>query len=185
MTTTNYLTEQVSMGDITKDIRGAGTHYLVHGCNAQGVMGSGVAAAIRATYPGAYTDYRAEYERFRARGYEDLPLGRVILHRAVIDGKSLYAPTQGIEDLVIVNAITQRYYGRDSSVRYVDYDAVRNAFHALNKFVEGQHGAGDHSVTVHYPLIGAGLANGDWGVIERIILEEVNFRTRLWVLPST
>ena len=31
--------------------------HIIHGCNAQGVMGSGVAAIIRAKYPMAYKTY--------------------------------------------------------------------------------------------------------------------------------
>ena len=35
---------------------------IVHGCNAQGVMGSGVAKIIRDKYPKAYDRYVAEYK---------------------------------------------------------------------------------------------------------------------------
>jgi len=35
--------------------------HILHGCNRRGVMGSGVAKAIRDKYPQAYTDYNDVY----------------------------------------------------------------------------------------------------------------------------
>jgi O-acetyl-ADP-ribose deacetylase (regulator of RNase III) len=59
-------------------------------------------------------------------------------------------------NLVIVNAITQEFYGTDRV--HVDYDAVRQAMKgvehlAKSKLIE--------STDVHFPLIGGGLAGGD------------------------
>lgn len=64
---------------------------LVHGCNAQHVMGSGVAAIVRRDYPHAYYDYMAT---------PVLNLGDVVL-------------TNLGNERWIANAITQTFYGRD------------------------------------------------------------------------
>lgn len=88
---------------------------IVHGCNMQGVMGSGVAKAVRAKYPEAYNVYR-DNSRF---------LGDI--------GSWEY------EDRTVVNAITQESYGRDGK-RYVSYDALAVIMKKLNQkfFDEGE-----------------------------------------------
>jgi O-acetyl-ADP-ribose deacetylase (regulator of RNase III) len=115
---------------------------IVHGCNAQGVMGSGVAKAIREKWPGAYTEYA------RVHCESGLCLGQVI-----------WFP---VDDKLIANAITQEFYGRDKK-RYVDYDALRVAFKEINMLSE------EIDADVAMPMIGAGLGGGSWTVIENII----------------
>jgi len=120
---------------------------LIHGCNALGVMGSGVARAIRDRHPAAYEAYRDAYE---VSG--ELRVGDVI-----------WATSKGV---LIGNAITQAKYGNDKRMVYADYDGIREAMQAVNNKVAGIHS------TVGMPQIGAGLANGDWRIISQIIEEE-------------
>ena len=69
--------------------------------------------------------------------------------------------------------------GRDPKVRYVDYEAIEQAFARIAKV------AREHQLEVHYPLIGAGLANGDWGVISKIINQQLEGVSHtLWTLPG-
>lgn len=144
-----------TVGDLLHVKRG----ILVHGCNAQGMMGSGVAKAVRDTYPEAYAAYRRAYAEGR------LTLGTVI-----------WARIPQKEPLAIANAITQEFYGRDPSRRYVDYDAVRQAFTRIGEV------ARTHHLPVHYPKIGAGLGNGDWSVISQIIDDTLaGVEHTLWV----
>lgn len=141
---------------------------LVHGCNAQGVMASGVAKAVRERYPQAFAVYRKAYEAERAAGRPHLTLGRVVW---------LTVSTQ--PKLAVANAITQKFYGRNPNVRYADYDAIQKAFRRIGQV------ARQHQLPVHYPLIGAGLANGDWAVISAIINEELEgVAHTLWTLPG-
>lgn len=128
------------------DVTGAHEDIIAHGCNAQGVMGSGVAKAIRDKWPGAYEAYRKEYEE---RG---LSLGEVIIFQA--------------PDATIANCITQEFYGKDGKV-YVDYDAVHKCMAALRKYCQDQ-----NLTTVAMPKIGAGLGGGDWVRIEGLIKYE-------------
>ncbi len=116
---------------------------LIHGCNAQGVMGSGVAKAIRSEYPHAYEVYRAKHIA------EGLDMGEV-----------LFVPC---DNRVIANAVTQEFYGRDGK-QYVDYDSINKAMELVNQF------ASTHSFShVALPLIGAGYGGGSWAVISEII----------------
>ena len=115
---------------------------IVHGCNAKGVMGSGVAAQIRSKYPEAYDEYKkwdGQYE-----------LGMII-------------PVVVNPNLVIINAITQEDFGRIRGHLYANYDAIKIAFEQIAKLAD------ETCMEVHYPQIGAGLAQGDWRTISLII----------------
>lgn len=116
---------------------------LIHGCNAQGVMASGVAKAVKAKYPEAFLAYMQEYE---------LGLLKLGTYSATVVGRNL----------TVVNAVTQNYYGRDQHTRYVDYTAIRRIFEQLDTIY-------DDSTVFNIPKIGAGLGNGDWNTISTII----------------
>lgn len=109
---------------------------FVHGCNAQGVMGSGVASVVKKLWPFAFEKYRQEYVNF------GLPLGEVVWAGA----------TTG--NMLVANAITQKNYGRDGGL-YVDYDAVIVAMQAVAKYSK------DMDIPVMFPMIGGGLGGGD------------------------
>ena len=115
--------------------------HIMHGCNSKGVMGSGVAKAIRSWYPLAYQDYEDVYNS------TGLAIGDVVVS-VQPNGKTIH------------NAITQQDYGRDSSRVYVSYWAIAEVFRKINRWGVGE---------VALPKIGAGLANGDWNVISAII----------------
>lgn len=141
---------------IKGDLFSTNVKTILHGCNAQGVMGSGVAKIIREKYPKAYERYRKEYER-----YNSLAMGQVI---AVPCGDRQTDPDNF---KIIVNAITQEYFGPDGK-RYVSYDAVSECLEKVNRFSEV------YGITeVAMPQIGAGLGGGDWNVIEAIIESEL------------
>ena len=125
---------------------------IVHGCNAQGVMGSGVALAVKNKYPECFEEYKTEYVQY------GLNLGDIIWWNNDLDGtKNLSVSSM----LFIANAITQQNYGTDR--RHVNYWAIANVF----KEVIRQ--ATNTKSVVHFPKIGAGLGGGRWEIIEEII----------------
>lgn len=122
--------------------------YIVHGCNAHGVMGSGVAKIIREKYPQAFTEYVRFLEPFMT---PEGALGNLCVSYQP-DGKA------------IINAITQLGYGKNG--KYVSYDAVWDCFSTVRFFME------ECNLTEFaMPKIGAGLGGGRWSIIEAIILE--------------
>jgi len=135
--------------------------HIVHGCNAQGVMGSGVARIVRDEYPEAY----AEYVKFHKEGLDGMSFTEMIFKNGpgLPLGMIQLVPSNG---KVIINAITQERFGPPPT-RYVSYDAVAEAFHNINKVLTG------HVTHVAMPRIGAGLGGGDWDVIEAIIASEM------------
>ena len=122
------------------DLLDTDIQHILHGCNCRGVMGSGVALAIRNRYPQAYQDYLQEYQS------HGLLLGNIIIS-VQEDGRHIY------------NALTQERYGRDGQV-YVSYWAIAETFAKINSF-------GIDAIAL--PRIGAGLGGGDWSVISAII----------------
>lgn len=139
-------------------------HIIVHGCNAQGRMGSGFAKELRDRFPEAYGAYMAHHKQY------GLTLGTNV-------------PYTVSKNLVIMNAITQEFYGYDGA-KYVSYDAVASCFEEINNLSLKLQEDGT-VVSVHYPMIGAGLAGGQWDIIEAIIETELFTPWKyLYKLPS-
>lgn len=130
------------------DLFSVKTGILMHGCNAKGVMGSGVAKTFKELYPKAFDKY-----------VSDLTFRNVIL------GENSYY--LGLDNLVLVSAITQESYG--TSKRQVSYDAIATCFQAVIS-VTG------NLETINIPKIGGGLGGGNWNIIEKIINEIVKDR---------
>ena len=135
---------------------------LVHGCNAKGAMGAGIALAIKRRYPSAFQVYREAYER------EGLVLGSI-------------TSVEPEPELIIVNAVTQDDWRHsDPAVVLADYGAIEAAFRAVRSV------ALKRDLPVHFPLIGCGLARGNWGEvaprIERALGAEI--KQFLWRLRA-
>jgi hypothetical protein len=120
-------------------------------------MGSGVAAGIKYTYPGAYSHYRKEYEDTGLRL-----------------GTNNIFPVSAT--LVIVNAIGQEDFG--SGKRFVSYDAIQECFEKLNDRIANS----DFPREVHIPMIGCGLGGGSWTIIKSIIEDTSKYPVTVWTL---
>ena len=130
---------------IHSDLMFATEDIIAHQVNCQGVMSSGVANAIRSTFPEAY-------ERFIAIGANDNHLGRVQL---VKTSSGTY----------IANLFGQKTFGRSGI--HTNYDALRSAFKTLSNY------ALKNNLTVAMPYkIGSDRGGGEWSVIKTMINEE-------------
>ena len=153
---------------IEGDILDVKEGIIVHGCNCQGVMGSGVAKAIRDKYPEVFTAYSKLWIQ-----RSSLTLGQT---QFCISEEYSGAKPEGFEiwsvgnslpkDLVIVNAMTQYGYGKTGE-QFVDYNAMKACFSMVRGFAEHT------KLPVYFPLIGCGLGGGDWsevcGIIENCL----------------
>lgn len=113
-------------------------------------MGSGIAKEVKARFPGAFKVYRDAFEQHIKDGFESLEIGTI----------TTFAPEK---ELIIVNAVTQQDYGRKPGHVYVDYDAMHACFTKIKVI------AVEQNMPVNFPLIGCGLANGDWKIVSAII----------------
>lgn len=131
------------------DLFDSGADLIAHGCNCRNGFGSGVAGIMAKKYPKAKHSFHEKYDE------DGWKLGDVQFVR--VHGQQSY----------VANCATQHAY-LPRGVCHVDYDAVRTSMEKVKQFAK------DKSLSVAMPKIGAGLAGGDWSVIEKI-LEEVFF----------
>ena len=154
--------KQIKFGDILSVTEG----IIVHGCNAQGVMGSGIALAIKNKYPEVYQEYTDAFKNATWVPRDLLGSAQVV---KIKSNKPLY----------VVNGITQENFGRDGA-KYVSYQAIQMVFSQVAMM------ASSNSLDVHYPMIGAGLGGGDWAIISDIIdttfSQYPNVNHNLWIL---
>lgn len=146
------------------DILSVNSGIIVHGCNAQGVMGSGIAKAIRDKYPEVYEEYRLLFQNASN-------------NKKALLGTAQIVQIRSNENLLIANGITQEYYGRDG-LKYVSYKAIQEVFAKVAILAVSQR------LDVHYPLIGAGLGGGDWAIISEIIdnvFQDSGIKRTLWI----
>ena len=116
---------------------------IVHGCNCFCTMGAGIAKAVKARFPEAF-----EADKATPKG-----------DRSKLGSYSQATIVRETATFVMVNAYTQ-FNWRGKGV-LVDYEAIRGVFQSIgNDFADYRIG---------YPLIGAGLAGGDWSRISSVI----------------
>jgi O-acetyl-ADP-ribose deacetylase (regulator of RNase III) len=119
---------------------------IVHGCNCQNTMGSGIAREIRERYPRAYAADTAYSQAMSYHGTDYGKLGNFSVEVAAPRKDPNHHP------FVIVNAYTQYHYlPRDHD--HFEY----SAFELILQKLEHQYGARK----IGFPYIGCGLAGGD------------------------
>ncbi|UNK20688.1 macro domain-containing protein [Paenibacillus sp. N3/727] len=123
----------------------AAEDIMAHQVNCQGVMGSGIAKSLRASY----SDLFPSYKQF---------CNNVAPHDLL--GKCHMVKT-GLK--YVANLFGQLNYGRQKVI-YTDYEALQKALVSLKN--EAQ----EKGLSVALPYnIGCGLANGDWDIVYKII----------------
>lgn len=132
--------------DVASDIE-----VMVHGANCVQVMGGGIAGQI-ARDP-TLKNLALVDELFELKD-PMLRLGNFTFHAFIMKANQVR---------IGVNLYTQLYPARGSEVA-VDYWAVGLGFKKLNSWLVER-----KATKVGIPMIGAGLANGDWNIISRVI----------------
>lgn len=132
------------LGDVTE----APEKIIVHGCNTQGVMGAGVALAIRKKWPDVYEKYKNHCEEYKsAWGAADVP--------------SIICPIPN--DQWVFNMMTQP---TTKGGHPFSYDMFAHGLRVLTNYAQRE----DIQTTyVAMPRIGSGLGGGDWEIISKMI----------------
>jgi O-acetyl-ADP-ribose deacetylase (regulator of RNase III) len=152
-------------GNVLDAFEKDGPVVILQQVNCQGVMGSGVAKAIRDKYPQVYTQYSWMVENSDPRQ----PSSQLLGNRQMIEVE---------KNKFVVNLFAQDFFGRDGR-QYTNYEALRQSLMNLKYGLDARCLTDEN---VHHPMIGAGLGGGDWEVIQPIIENIIGFRTTLWVL---
>ena len=125
---------------------------IVHGCNCFCRMGSGLAPQIKENFPNAWAaDLATEAGDINKLG--NYTFGTQLVHDK----------NDQPEVLTIINAYSQYKY--DASTKPLDYEALTLVLRKINHNFKGK--------SIGVPLIGAGLAGGNWDRIKMIILEQL------------
>lgn len=137
-------------GDLVELAKSGEFNVIVHGCNCYCMMGSGIAYTIAKTFPDAKNvDKQTDIIEPKDK------LGKCSTANAPV--------TKGgfVSNLVIVNAYTQLYPGSGS----LSYDAIASCLDTVNEKYAGQ--------KVGLPLIGCGIAGGDWTIVKNLIIKHL------------
>lgn len=139
---------KIVQGDLIKLALENEFDVIIHGCNCFCTMGAGIAKSVKTTFPEAYE--------------ADLKTGNGDRSKL---GSISWATIERYEHpIIVVNAYTQFHWrGRGNKA---DYEAIRNCMKLVKIEFSGKR--------IGYPMIGAGLAGGDWNTISQIIKEELS-----------
>lgn len=133
--------------------------FVVHGCNAQGVMGSGLAKQVKFKFPPAYKAYK-EHEEHAGMNM----LGDISMSPIMNDGRDF-------GHFRIINAVTQQNYGTNKNVRYTSYDAVDATFAKIKRTLRGM---AVRSAVIAIPhKFASDRGNADWGVVKDLIKNQL------------
>lgn len=140
---------------LNKDLTTIERGMIVHGCNAQGVMGSGVALALRTKWPQIFQGYRNLCESY-SFGIELLGCVQFVSISSIFD-----------KEIIVGNLITQHEYGRDGK-RYADVNAIEKALSTACQHVSL------YKLPLYMPKIGCGLGGLNWGDDVHLIVERLS-----------
>lgn len=153
------------VGNLIDAARSGEVNVIGHGCNCFTTMGSGIAPQIAKAWPRVL---RADQETVKG---DRNKLGNYTCVTSIA------------EDLMIFNLYTQYgFWGRNKGLRDLDYNALYDALRRMRTaIINGPF----IDVKVGLPLIGCGLAGGNWRIVSRII-EEVfkDFDITIYVLSE-
>lgn len=131
---------------INGDLLESDSTFICHQVNCQGVMGSGVAKAIRDKYPEVYNEYKSFCNQ----------------HKGDLLGRVQYVTTA--TGRVVVNIFAQENFGYDGKC-YTDYEALRHCLEALRD-------KADTSEEIAFPyLMGCHRGGGDWNTVYSMMEE--------------
>ena len=135
---------------------------IVHGCNCFCTMGAGIAVRMASSF--GCNRFPMEDEKYKG---DINKLGQIDFKVITIAvGKSEFDIMD--HDLAVVNLYSQYKYGRNHSDGVktpIDYEALTLGLRKMNHMFKGKQ--------IGLPMIGSGLAGGDWNRIKNIIQTEL------------
>jgi O-acetyl-ADP-ribose deacetylase (regulator of RNase III) len=135
---------------------------IAHGCNCFCTMGAGI--AVRMAREFGCDKFPMEDEKYRG---DINKLGQIDYKvRTIAVGRTEFDILD--HDLTVVNIYSQYKYGKNHSdgvSKPIDYEALTLGLRKMNHIFKGKQ--------IGLPMIGAGLAGGDWDKIKSIIQNEL------------
>lgn len=161
----SVMTEDIKYvnGDATNPI-GEGHKYILHICNDIGGWGKGFVLSLSSKWPRTKEEYKKWFKNKNLDddygNNSDFELGNI----QIIDVDN---------DISVVNMIAQHgiypIKQNGNIIQPIRYEELEKCLQKFYNFVKDE-----KDVTINMPLIGAGLAGGDWRIIENIIKKELS-----------
>jgi O-acetyl-ADP-ribose deacetylase (regulator of RNase III) len=138
------------------DVFESNANIIAHGVNCKGGFGSGVAGLMAKKHPSVRNGYLT---KFKSEGWKlgDVQFVHLYDHRSSIESPNKIT-------YIVANCATQNNY-LPRGERHADYDAIKTCMEKVKQYAK------EREATIAIPKIGAGLAGGDWGIIEKILKE--------------
>jgi O-acetyl-ADP-ribose deacetylase (regulator of RNase III) len=138
-------------GDLIKLAEEGKFDIIVHGCNCFHAMGAGIARQLADKYP------QVEDADFQTPWGDRNKLGKCSIATVELDNHRFY----------VVNAYTQYKWSSGSDV--FEYDSFNTLLNRLISFATIETQGTKRINRIGFPMIGAGLAGGDWSRISKMI----------------
>lgn len=154
-------------GDLIKLALEGEFNVITHGCNCFCKMGAGIAPLFAKNF------FANKFEKEGEAYIGDInKLGTIDFEYLTHTGDSLRISNPndlhvGDIHVIVVNSYTQYYYGSHPSNNGIplDYAALILCLQKINHLFKGS--------TIGLPLIGCGLAGGNWDIVKPIIQKEL------------
>lgn len=145
----------ITQGDITNPVNTSKINIIVHCVNNHGVMGAGVAAALFMKWPQVRTEYVNWFKHNRPM----FDLGEIQLVKCE-------------PHILVCNLIGQKGFGGPENIGGfnippVRYEALFEGFCYVREYI----GNRVETYALHLPLLGAGLAGGDFSLVMKNFLK--------------
>lgn len=121
---------------------------ITHGCNCFSTMGAGIAPQMA--------------KEFGCNKFEMELIGPSIKKLGNIDYEIFNLKDN--KELVVINSYTQFHFGQKNDPP-LDYEALKLCLRKINNTFSGK--------KIGLPLIGCGLAGGNWNIVKKIIIDEL------------
>lgn len=135
---------------------------IIHCCNDIGAWGSGFVIPLAQKYPKT----RSMYKEWHFRGILEDDAHRDVFFEL---GETQFVKVDKDNSIWVANMIGQHGCGIDDKGNPpIRYDAIRQCLKSVSKVCK------EYNLSIQMPKFGAGLAGGDWNIIQSIIEEELN-----------
>lgn len=143
-----------SIIETNQNILNVSNGIICHGVNCQGVMGAGLALAIRNKWPSTYQNYKKYCDRDKTQ-----LLGSVCFDKIN-------------PQLCIAHCFTQFNYGRfpvigEDKKQHFQILALSSCLDIIFEYCQRE-----GMKEIHVPHIGAGIGGGKWDIIKEMILNK-------------
>jgi len=138
---------QYIKGDATEP-QGDGRKLILHVVNSVGKWGAGFVLAVSKKWPDVEMEYRKWHGGAQAK--EPFQLGNIQAVKAE-------------KGIAVINMIGQDGIKPKNGLPPIRYGAIDECLKKVAKIAK------DHDASVHCPKFGAGLAGGEWYIIEAMI----------------